>query len=125
MANKKKPALSDDLAAAIIFGIQEKKGENIVQLNLRGVDGAVTDYFIICDAQSSTQVNAIKGSIEEETKKQLGEKPWHIEGTQNGEWVLLDYVNVVVHVFDPETRDFFNLEGLWADAERKDIKAEY
>lgn len=122
MARTTKPASSDELAAAIVHGIQERKGEKIVQLNLQGVDGAVTDYFIICEAQSSTQIGAIKDSVEDEVKKQLGDKPWHIEGTQNGEWVLVDYVNVVVHIFDPETRDFFNLEGLWADAERKDIK---
>lgn len=125
MANTTKPVLSDDLADAIIYGIQEKKGENIVQLNLQGLDGAVTDYFIICEANSSTQINAIKDSIEEVVKEKLGEKPWHVEGTQNGEWVLIDYVNVVAHVFDPEKREFFNLEGLWADAERKDIKEEF
>ncbi|KAA3642482.1 MAG: ribosome silencing factor [Bacteroidetes bacterium] len=123
MANKIKPVTSDVLAAAIIEGIQEKKGEHIVQLNLQGLDGAVTDYFIICQANSSTQINAIKDSIEVEVQKKLGEKPWHIEGTQNGEWVLLDYVNVVAHILNPEKRDFFNLEGLWADAKRKDIKA--
>lgn len=124
MAKKQAPVKSDELAAAVIYGIQEKKGENIVQLNLKEVDGAVSDYFIICEAQSSTQINAIKDSIEEEVRKNTGEKPWHIEGTQNGEWVLLDYVNVVAHVFNPEKREFFDLEGLWADAKRKDIKEE-
>lgn len=116
---------SDDLAAKVIDSIQEKKGENITQLNLQGVDGAVSEYFVICEANSSTQVMAIKDSIEEEVRKSLGEKPWHIEGTENGEWVLLDYVNVVAHIFLPEKREFFNLEGLWADAERNDIEAEY
>lgn len=123
MTKDKKARISDELAAAVIHGIQEKKGENIVQLNLKGLDGAVSDFFIICEAQSSTQVNAIKDSIEIEVKKLVGEKPWHIEGTQNGEWVLLDYVNVVAHIFNPEKRAFFNLEELWADAKRKDIKA--
>lgn len=116
---------SDDLAAKVIDSIQEKKGENITQLNLQGVDGAVSEYFVICEANSSTQVMAIKDSIEEEVRKSLGEKPWHIEGTENGEWVLLDYVNVVAHIFLPEKREFFNLEGLWADAERNDIEVEY
>ena len=125
MAKTKKTISSVDLAAAAVHGIQELKGENIVQLNLEGIDGAVSDYFIICEAVSSTQINAIKNSIEIEVKKMLGEKPWHIEGTQNGEWVLMDYVNVVVHIFNPETREFFNLEGLWADAKRTDIKAAY
>lgn len=125
MTSTTKPVLSNELAAAIVQGIQEKKGERIVQLNLQGVEGAVTDYFIICEANSSTQINAIKDSIEHEVKKLVGEKPWHIEGTQNGEWVLVDYVNVVAHIFDPEVREFFNLEGLWADAERTDIKEEH
>ncbi len=125
MTKTSKAVDSDDLAAKVIYGIQEKKGENITQLNLRGVDGAVSDYFIICEANSSTQILAIKDSIEEEVRKGLGEKPWHVEGTQNGEWVLLDYVNVVAHIFQPEKRLFFNLEELWADAERNDIEAEY
>ena len=125
MTKTSKAVNSDDLAAKVISGIQEKKGENITQLNLQGVDGAVSDYFIICEANSSTQILAIKDSIEEEVRKDLGEKPWHVEGTQNGEWVLLDYVNVVAHIFQPEKREFFNLEGLWADAERNDIEVEY
>lgn len=125
MTKPSKAVKSDELAAKVIFGIQEKKGENITKLNLQGVDGAVSEYFVICEAQSSTQVMAIKDSIEEEVRKALGEKPWHVEGTENGEWVLLDYVNVVAHIFQPEKRTFFNLEGLWADAERNDIEADY
>lgn len=116
---------SDELTALIIKGIQEKKGEKIVQLNLKGLDGAVTDYFVVCEAKSTTQIEAIKKSIEEEVRKASGEKPWHVEGTQNSEWVLLDYVNVVAHIFQPEIREFFNIEGLWADAEVKQIQADY
>lgn len=125
MSKTKKTNNSDELTELIVKGIQEKKGENIVQLNLKGVDGAVTDYFIICEANSSTQIGAIKDSIEEEVRKALGEKPWHVEGTSNLEWVLLDYVNVVAHIFNKEKREYFDLEGLWADAEIKEIEAEF
>ncbi|MEQ8910608.1 MAG: ribosome silencing factor [Vicingaceae bacterium] len=125
MAKKKKALKSDELSAQIVKGIQEKKGENIVLLDLTGVDGAVTDYFVICEANSSTQIGAIRDSIEEEVRKSSGEKPWHVEGTSNLEWVLLDYVDVVAHVFNPEKRAYFNLEGLWADADIKEIEAIY
>ena len=112
---------SDELTELIVKGIQEKKAEKIVLLNLKGLDGAITDYFVVCEARSTTQIEAIQKSIEEEVRKVSGEKPWHIEGTQNSEWVLLDYVNVVAHIFQPEKREFFNIEGLWADAKRKEI----
>lgn len=119
MIKKKNQDSSDKLTDLIIKGIQEKKGKNIIQMNLKEVDGAVTDYFIICEANSSTQIGAIKESIEKEVKMGLNEKPWHIEGTSNLEWVLLDYVNVVAHIFNPEKRAFYNVEGLWGDAEIK------
>ncbi len=125
MSKTKNTNNSDELTELIVKGIQEKKGENIVQLNLKGVDGAVTDYFIICEAASSTQIDAIKDSIEDEVRKAIGEKPWHVEGTSNLEWVLLDYVNVVAHIFNKEKREYFDLEGLWADAEIKEIEAEF
>ncbi len=116
---------TDELAAAIVDAIQEKKGEKIVQMDLRGLDGAVTDMFIVCEANSSTQINAIKDSIDKEVRKNIGDKPWHIEGTQNLEWVLIDYVNVVAHVFEKEMRSFYDIEGLWADAKIKEIEANY
>lgn len=125
MNRTKKQVQSDELTALVVKGIQEKKGEKIVKMNLKGVDGAVTDYFIVCEARSTTQIDAIKNSIEEEVRKASGEKPWHVEGTENSEWVLMDYVNVVAHIFQPEKREFFNIEGLWADAEIKEIKADY
>lgn len=125
MIKTEKAVQSDELAALIVKGVQEKKGENIVQMKLVGVDGAVTDYFVICEAKSTTQIEAIKKSIEEEVRKASGEKPWHVEGTQNSEWVLMDYVNVVVHIFQPEVREFFDIEGLWADAEIKEIELDY
>lgn len=122
MNKSKKPVKSDELTACIVKGIQEKKGENIVTLDLKGVDGAVTDHFVICEANSSTQVGAIKDSIEEVVRKEVGEKPWHVEGTSNLEWVLLDYVNVVAHIFEREKRTHYNLEGLWADAKVTEIQ---
>lgn len=104
------------LAETIVKGMQELKGSDITVLNLADVPGAVSPYFVICHGDSSTQVEAIARSIEKETQKELKEKPWHIEGNENAEWVLLDYVDVVAHVFYRETREFYNLEGLWADA---------
>ena len=121
MTKKRIVGESELLTENIIKAIQEKKGDNITCLNLKNIDSAVTDYFIICDGTSNTQVSAIKDSIEKEVREALGEKPWHIEGTNNAEWILMDYVNVVVHIFQKETRDFFNIEGLWADADIQEI----
>ena len=125
MAKAKKQLNADELTELIVKGIQEKKGENIVTLDLRGLDGAVTDYYVVCEATSTTQVGAIADSIEKEVRKTCGEKPWHVEGTENLEWVLLDYVNVVAHVFQQDKRDFYSIEELWADAKIKEIRAEY
>ncbi len=122
MAKKKIEGDSEVLTKNIIKAIQEKKGDNIACLNLKNIDASVTDYFVICDGTSNTQVNAIKDSVEEEVRKAMGEKPWHVEGTTNAEWILMDYVNVVVHIFQKETREFFNIEGLWADAEISHIE---
>jgi ribosome-associated protein len=109
------------LAELAIKGIQEKKGKDIVCLDLRNIAHAVTDYFIICHAESNTQVDAIANSVDDEIKKATGENPWHTEGFENAEWILIDYVNVVVHVFQKETRDFYSLEKLWADAEQINV----
>ena len=125
MAKAKKNITSDELTASIVNGIQEKKGENIVQLDLRGLDGAVTDFYVVCEANSTTQVSAIAGSVEKIVREELGDKPWHIEGVENSEWILIDYVNVVVHIFQPDKREFYNIEELWADAKIKEIRAEY
>ena len=105
------------LTEAVINGILEKKGHDIVCLDLTKVNSTICDYFIICHGDSHPQVVTLANSIEEQTIKILGERPWHREGFQNSQWVLLDYVNVVAHVFLKETRHFYNLEGLWADAE--------
>lgn len=109
------------LIDTIIDGIQDVKGKDVVVLNLSELTNSVTDFFIICTGDSSTQVESIGQSVVRKTRTELKEKPWHEEGTRNAEWVLLDYVNVVVHVFYRGVRDFYNLEGLWADAERIDI----
>lgn len=106
------------LNEAIVFGILEKKGKNVVILDLRQLKEAVADWFILCEGDSSTQVRAIADSVSEEVKKVLGERPWHVEGSENAQWVLLDYVNTVVHVFQPATRAFYGLENLWSDAEK-------
>ena len=111
-----------ELTNAIVDGIQEKKGHNIVRIDLRNTSGAVCDYFVICHGDSDRQVLAIADAVADETRKQLSDKPWHREGMNNAEWVLLDYVNVVVHVFHRESREFYNLEGLWADAEIEEIE---
>jgi ribosome-associated protein len=125
MVKKKKPASpaskkvksSDLLTEIIIKGIQDKKGKNIVSLNLKEIPHAVSDYFIVCHGTSNIQVQAIAESVEDEVRNAVGLKPWHREGVQNAEWILLDYVDVVVHIFQENTRNFFQIENLWADAE--------
>jgi ribosome-associated protein len=119
MAKKQKDtSASAMLAELAIKGVQEKKGKDIVCLDLRNIPHAVSDFFIICHGDSNTQVEAIANSVDHEVKKETGENPWHTEGFENAEWVLIDYVNVVVHVFQKETREFYNLEKLWADADQ-------
>ncbi len=102
-----------------IHGMQEKKGNEIVRLDLRNLFSSVSDYFVICHADSTTQVRAIAGSVEEEIFKATGEDPRHKEGMQNGEWILLDYIDVVVHIFKTDKREFYGVEDLWGDAEIK------
>ncbi len=117
MAKKKKKSQSSTLVEAIIKGIQEIKGQNIICLDLRKIQNAVCEHFIICEGTATTQVSAIADSIKEEVKKGTGEKPFHSEGYENSQWILVDYITVVVHVFLPDVRNFYNLEDLWADAE--------
>jgi ribosome-associated protein len=100
----------------IIKAIQEKKGENIISLDLKKIPEAVSDFFIICEGASTTQVKAIADSVEEEVRKNCDELPYKHEGRQTYQWVLLDYVNVVVHVMLPENRRFYKLEDMWSDA---------
>ncbi|AKQ44744.1 iojap family protein [Rufibacter radiotolerans] len=108
---------SDILAELVIKGMQEKKAVDIVVLNLKSLKNAVADYFIIGSASSDTQLDAIASSIEEEVFKLAKENPWQSEGRTNREWVVLDYVDVVAHIFLREKRDFYALEELWGDAE--------
>jgi ribosome-associated protein len=121
----KKIVDSDLLITEIIKGIEDVKGENISILDLRDIENTVCDYFIVCDGNSNTQVNAISGAIQKKVSKELKDKPWHVEGENNAEWVLLDYVNIVVHVFQRHIREFYNLEGLWGDAKITKIQNAY
>ncbi|MEI7508320.1 MAG: ribosome silencing factor [Flavobacterium sp.] len=107
---------NDVLLTSIIKGIEEVKGNDIEILDLRAIDTAVCDYFVICNGTSNTQVNAIVNSVQKTVSKELKDKPWHVEGTDNAEWVLMDYVSIVVHVFQKEIREYYNIEGLWGDA---------
>ena len=100
----------------IINAIQEKKGDNIISLDLRKIQEAVADFFILCQAGSHTQVRAISEFIEDEVRKKCSEAPYHHEGIQALQWILIDYVNVVVHVMMPESRKFYKLEEMWSDA---------
>jgi ribosome-associated protein len=117
----KKALTNDELLTQIIKGIEEVKGENIDILDLRKIDNTVCDYFIICDGTSNTQVNAIANSIQKIVSKATGDKPWHVEGTDNAEWILMDYVHVVVHVFQKHIREYYQIEDLWGDAKRTTI----
>jgi ribosome-associated protein len=104
------------LFKTIIHAIQEKKGEKIVSLDLKKIPEAVTDFFIICEASNPIQLKAIADFVEEEVKKKCGEIPYKHEGRQGEQWILIDYVNVVVHIMLPEPRKFYKLEEMWSDA---------
>lgn len=108
---------TNSLLDSIVEGMQEKKAKNITVLNLENIENRICDYFVICDADSTTHVDAIANSVEDMVIKKCSEKPYHSEGYQNSEWILLDYINIVVHVFLRETREYYNIEGLWGDAE--------
>lgn len=121
MLNTSERVDSKALCDAIIDGMLENKAKEIVLLDLREIPGAVCQFFVICSGDSSTQVEGISSAVMRNTRKELKEKPWHTEGKTNSEWVLLDYIDVVVHIFYKETRSFYDLEDLWADAKRTDI----
>jgi ribosome-associated protein len=107
---------SNDLCQLVVKGMQEKKALDIVVMDLRNVKNAVTDFFVICSGNSDTQVDAVADSVEEEVWKVINANPWHREGKQYKEWILIDYVDVVAHVFKQERREFYDLEQLWGDA---------
>ncbi|MGV6831207.1 MAG: ribosome silencing factor [bacterium] len=116
---------ADQLIAVILEGIEDVKGQQINILDLRKIDNTVCDYFIICEGTSNTQVNAIVNSIQKKVSKEIKDKPWHVEGTANAEWVLLDYINVVVHVFQKHIREYYDIESLWGDAVATEINTSY
>ncbi|WDF68561.1 ribosome silencing factor [Sphingobacterium oryzagri] len=117
MSKSTKTQLSGKLAEIVVLGMQEKKGNEIVRMDLRSVNATLSDYFVICHADSTIQVNAIAKSVEEEVYKAFGQEPWHKEGHGNGEWILLDFVDVVVHIFKTEKRSHYGIEDLWGDAQ--------
>ena len=126
MANRKKGIArlnrNSKIFKTIIRAIQDKKGEDLVSLDLRKIPEAVADFFIICSASNQPQIRAISESVEEEVRKNTGEPPYHHEGKQNLQWVLIDYVNVVVHIMMPEQRKFYRLEEMWSDAPLEEHK---
>lgn len=117
MNKNRETQLSDKLAKLAILGMQEKKGNDIMRLDMRSVNATLSDYFVICNADSAMQVNAIAKSVEEEVYKALGQEPWHKEGHANGEWLLLDFVDVVIHIFKTDARNRYRIEDLWGDAQ--------
>ena len=120
--NKAKELTSEELCDLVVKGMQEKKAVDIVVMDLRGVKNAITDCFVICSGNSDTQLDAISTSIEEEVHKASKINPWHNEGRMNREWILLDYVDVVAHIFKKDRRAFYDLEQLWGDAEIRVIE---
>lgn len=121
MAKKRKGASSEKLSDVIVKGMQEKKATDIVVMDLRKVKNAVADFFVLCSGNSDKQLDAIADSIDAEVYKALNENPWHIEGKNNKEWMLLDYIDVVAHVFRKDRREFYALEKLWGDADIVEI----
>ena len=112
---------ADNLADAIIKGLQEKKAKDIVVLDLRNLNTSVADIFIVCNGDSSTHVEGLARSVEETVEKEAGELPEHTEGKQQAHWVLMDYISVVVHIFQPDQRTYYGIERLWADAHIREI----
>src|SRR5689334_18877376 len=118
MAKARRKNPSEQLLNAIVRGIQEVKGKEIVHLDLRGLANTACDHFIVCHGDSATQIDAIARSVDKFTRELAHEKAWHTEGNENAGWVLLDHVDVVVHIFHRDRRKFYGLEQLWADAIR-------
>jgi ribosome-associated protein len=112
---------AEQLVDAIVYGMEEVKAHDIVVMDLRKVPNALSDFFVVCHGTSNTQVQAIADSVEKETFRMLQDEPAHREGARNATWILMDYVNVVVHIFSKDARDFYALEDLWADASVKRI----
>ncbi|WGU71361.1 ribosome silencing factor [Capnocytophaga canimorsus] len=117
-----KEAQTDQLITHILKGIEKVKGNNITIMDLRGIENTVCDYFILCDGNSNTQVATISGSVQKVVSKDINQKPWHVEGEANAEWILMDYVDVVVHIFQKPLRERYDIEGLWGDAKITQIE---
>lgn len=111
------------LVTQIIEGIKDVKGENIRVLDLTSLENSVCDYFVVCEGNSNTQVSAIYNSIEKVVRESVQDKPWHVEGADQAYWILMDYVNTVVHIFQNEARAFYDIEGMWGDAKITDIES--
>jgi len=122
MAQSTSPISSTALADVIIHGLQERKAKKIHLIDLRNIGNTLCDYFVVCHGTSSTHAEALADAVEEEVRTNLNEKPSHVEGTGNAEWILMDYFDVVVHVFQESSRAFYNIEDLWADAHITEIE---
>ena len=122
---QKTKASSDELITLILQAIEEVKGIDINLLDLREIENTVCNYFIICNGTSNTHVNAIVNSIQKTVSKGIKDKPWHVEGSENAQWVLMDYVDVVVHVFQKQIREFYDIEGLWGDAKISVVESSF
>ncbi len=121
MIKKKDFSETEELLEHINNAIINKHGYDLLNLNLEKIDNSITKHFVICHGSSSTHVNTIAENIQRSVKKELQESPWQKEGFENSQWILLDYIDVVVHIFQKESRDFYKLEELWGDAEQKKI----
>lgn len=111
--NKEKEAL----LSKIVEAIQDTKGEEIKILDLTKIENAAADYFVICSGNSNTQVSSIAGNVEKKVRNELKDRPWHVEGSENAMWILVDYISVVVHVFQKHIREYYEIEELWGDAQ--------
>ncbi|OFY64625.1 MAG: ribosome silencing factor [Bacteroidetes bacterium RBG_19FT_COMBO_42_7] len=119
---KKRQDETELLLGSVLKGLFEKKGKDVLKIDLRKLESRITDYFIICHGSSVNQIDSLCDSVEDTVRKETGEKPSHIEGLDNCFWVLLDYGNVVVHIFLEEYRQFYSLESLWADAPMESMR---
>ena len=115
----------DSLISKIVYGIENVKGLDVSILDLRDIENTVCRYFVVCTGSSNTHVNAIVSAIKKTVSKELKEKPFHTEGNENAEWVLIDYINVVVHVFQKQIREYYNIEELWGDAKTTKVASNY
>ena len=121
----KSRSTEDSLISNIVYGIENVKGSDVSILDLRDIENTVCSYFVVCTGSSNTHVSAIVSAIKKTVSKELKEKPYHTEGNENSEWVLIDYINVVVHVFQKQIREYYNIEELWGDAKTTKVASNY